>query len=184
MGSKTGEGLIPVGPRLLHVLRGLAGRAVGRIAGDGELHADVAVALGLPLADLVLERGQLLRAGVGVQRDRLADLAPEELVDGQAGLLAEDVPEGAVDPAQGVVEGDPAPEVGRDVGGLPDVLDPVALLADEQRLDVLIDRRGDGQRTLAVRGAADPVEPRLVREHLHDDEVLAPGLGEDRLARR
>ena len=121
---------MPVGPCLLHGLRGLAGRAVRRVPGDGELHADVAVALGLPLPHLVLERRQLLGAGVGVERDRLADLAPEELVDGQAGLLAEDVPEGAVDPAQGVVERDPAAEVGRDVRGLPDVLDPVALLAD------------------------------------------------------
>ena len=123
----------------------------------------MAVALGIPLADLVLERGQLPRAGVGVQRDCFADLASEELVDGQAGLLAEDVPEGAVDPAQGVVERDPAAEVGRDVRGLPDILDPVALLADEQWLDVLIDRRGDGQRALAMRGAADPVKPRLAR---------------------
>ena len=61
------------------------------------------------------------------------------------------------------------------------ILDPVALLADKSRLDVLIDRRGDGQRALAMRGTADPVEPRLAREHLDDDEVLAFGLGEDRL---
>ena len=46
---------------------------------------------------------------------------------------------------------------------------------------MLIDRRGDGQRAFAVRGAADPVEPRFVCEHLHDDEVLAIGLSQDRL---
>src|SRR5262249_43109517 len=136
---------------------------------------------GLPLAYLVLQRGKLPRAGVGVERDGFPDLAPEELVHRQAGLLAEDVPEGAVDPAQGVVQGDSAPEVGRDVRGLPDVLDPVAFLAEEERLDMLIDRRGDGQRALAVRGAADAVEPRLAREDLHDDEVLALDLSEDRL---
>ena len=84
----------------------------------------------MPLADLVLERRQLRGAGVGVERDRLADLAAEQLVDGHAGPLAEDVPEGAVDAAQGVVERDAAAEVGGDVRGLPDVLDPVALLAD------------------------------------------------------
>src|SRR5438309_9484006 len=71
-------------PRLLDVLRGLASRAVGRIAGDGELHADVPVALGLPMANLVFERGEVLGAGVCVERSRLAHLAPEKLVDRQA----------------------------------------------------------------------------------------------------
>ena len=46
---------------------------------------------------------------------------------------------------------------------------------------MLIDGGGHGQRALAMRGAADPVEPRFVREHLHDDEMLAIGLSQDRL---
>ena len=57
----------------------------------------------------------------------------------------------------------------------------VAILADQERLDVLVDRRGDGQRALAVRGAADPVEPGSLVSTFTTTRCSPPGCGEDRL---
>jgi hypothetical protein len=72
---------------------GLAADAVGREAGHGDLGADVAEAALHEEAHALLDLLEGGAGGVDVGIDRLAALAAEQLVDGQAGALAQDVPQ-------------------------------------------------------------------------------------------
>ena len=122
--------------------------------------------------------------GVGVQRRRLAALAAEQLVDGHARPLALDVPQRLVDAGQRVVQHRPAAPVGADVGRLIDVFDVVRVAADQERLEVLLDRGDDRQRPLGERGAAQPVQARLAGLDFDDDQANAVGRGADRFDSR
>ena len=98
-----------------------------------------------------------------------------------SGALALDVPERLVDAGHRVVQDRPRAPVGADVRGLPDVLDSVGVLADEERAEVLLDGGDDGERTLGEGGAAEAVESGLVGLDLDDHEPDAVGRGADRL---
>jgi len=78
---------------------------------------------------------------VAVGIDGLAALAAEKLVDRHAGALAEDVPQGHIDTADGVVEHRAVAPVGADKGRLPHVLDLRRVLAEYERLEETIDGR-------------------------------------------
>src|SRR5262249_14111614 len=123
---------------------------------------------------------EALPARVEVAVGALADLAPEELVERHPRALALDVPEGDVDAAHRVEEHEPVPPVGADVARLPDVLDLVAIAADPERLQVLLDRGLDREGALGERGAAPAVEPGLARLHPDHHEADAVGRGQDR----
>src|SRR5262249_37484092 len=85
-----------------------------------------------------------------------------------ARFLALDVPEGDVDPAERDVVGRAGPPVAAGVGRLPEILDLTDVAADQARLEPLLDRRDDRAGCVVVVRAADPVEPRLVGQHLDD----------------
>ena len=82
-------------------------------------------------------------------------------------------------PDSALFERHAAAEIGGHIGGLPDVLDVFRILADHERLQVLIDRCRDGQRSFAVRGATDAVKARFAGQHLDDDQVIRAGLCQD-----
>src|SRR5262249_52744261 len=143
--------------RLGRLLAGPRGEAVGGQPRDTDLDADVPPALVHQLPGLpgdVLERRA---AGVAVGVHGPAALAAPELVDRQPRPLAGDVPQGHVRPADGVAQDRAVAPVGADEGRLPDVLDLQRVLADEERLEVLLDRRlyhagplGEGRTAQAV----------------------------------
>ena len=117
---------------------------------------------------------------MGIQRRGHAALATEELIDRHTRALALDVPQRHVDAAQRVVEHRPAAPVRRHVRRLVDVLDVVGVAADEERLEVLLDRGHDRQRPLRKRRAAQPVQSWLARLDLDDDQADAIRRGADR----
>ena len=158
-----------------------AAGAVGRQPGHRGLHADVPVAEGHALARAVFDFLEVASVGVVVARGAEAALAAEQLVDGHAGPLALDVPERDVHAAHRVEQHRAVAPVGADVGGLPDVLDLVDVAADEERLQVLLDGRLHDVGALRERGAAQAVEARLARLHLHHHQPDAVGRREDRL---
>ena len=118
-----------------------------------------------------------MRVGVG----RLAAFAADQLVDGHVGLPALDVPERLVDAADGVVQRRAVAPVGAVVARLPDVLDAVHRLADEERLEVALDRRVDQVGALREGAAAVAVEAVLVGHDFDDGEPQARGGGGDHL---
>ena len=154
-------------------------RAVPGHPGDAHLDADVAEALlddGPGAVEGVLD---LRPAGVGVAVGGLAHLAAEELVDGHPRLAALDVPQRHVHAAHGVVEDGAVAPVGAVVHGLPEVVDPVRLPADQEGLEVAVDGGDHQVGALGVGGAAVAVEPVLVRRDLHDHQAEPPGRGGD-----
>src|SRR4030095_9385607 len=110
-----------------------------------------------PLAHLIFEVRGLASGGVAIKRHCGTNLAAQELVDGHAAALPQNVPKRSVDAAERVVPRDAGTEIGGDVSGLPDVFDLVAVLSDDEGLEVLFKIRGDGMGSLARCGAADAV---------------------------
>ena len=117
--------------------------------------------------------------GVRVAIDGLAALAAEQLIDRHAGLAALDVPQRLVDAADGVVQHRAVAPVGAVVAGLPDVVDAVGGLADQERLQILLDRGIDQVGALREGGAAVAVQAVLVGGDLDDGEPQAGGRGGD-----
>jgi hypothetical protein len=156
--------------------RGVA--ALGTIAGhagQADLDADVAETLlhVLPGAgDGVSDLGTV---GVGVGIDSLAHFAACELIDGHAGLAALNVPERLIDTADGIVEDRSVLPVGAVVAGLPDVLDTVCGLTEQEWLEVSFDGRLDEIGALGEGGAAVAVEAVLIGGDLDDGEADAFG---------
>jgi hypothetical protein len=107
---------------------------------------------------------------VGVEGHRVAALAPEELMYRHPCPLAFYIPQRHVRAGQGVVQDRAAAPVRTHVGRLVDILDIVRVAADEERLQILLDGRDDGQRALGERGASEAVELGLVGLDLDDHE--------------
>src|SRR5262249_49859630 len=133
------------------------------------------------LLDIAAGRGldvlEVAAGGVAVGVDGLAAFAAEELIHGHAGPLAEDVPQGHVHAADGVVEHRAVAPVGADERGLPDVLDLGGVLADEERLEEAVDGGLNHASALGEGGTAQAVEPRLAGGHLDDDKADLRGGG-------
>ena len=110
---------------------------------------------------------------MGVAGNRVAALAAQELVDRHAGLLALDVPERDVDPGQRDVVDRAGPPVPARERRLPDVLDLAGVPPDQPRRDPLLDHRDDRAGRVVLVRRADPVQPRLVGQHLDEDPVAA-----------
>ena len=90
-----------------------------------------------PLLGLRDHLSDRLARDVTVQPDLVAREASEQLVDRNAQLFALEVPERHVDPGEGRAGSDPAPVEAAAVTHLPDVFDPVCILPDQVRLEVL-----------------------------------------------
>jgi hypothetical protein len=118
---------------------------------------------------------------VSIQRNRRTNLSAEELVYRHARAFCANIPKRAVDPGKRIVQGHAAAEIRRHIRRLPDILDALHALALAERAQVLIDSSLHRQRTLAVRGAADPVQTRLTRQNLHNHQMIAADLRGDRL---
>ena len=99
----------------------------GRLGAHG-LVAELQIAL-----DVVEEGGHVGAAGVRVDQDAVPGPAAEQLVHGESGGLALDVPQGRVDGGDGRHGDRAAPPVGALVEVLPGVLDPRRVAADEAR---------------------------------------------------
>ena len=153
---------------------GVAGRAAPARARGGSRPP-------CPCARWPRPRRSVRAAGVVVAVGAVPHLAAEQLIERQAGALALDVPQRDVDAAHRVEEHRPVAPVGADVARLPDVFDLVDVAADEERLQVLLERGLHDQRALRERRAAPADEARLGRLDLHDDEADAVRRGEDRL---
>src|SRR5262249_61033379 len=128
-----GRCLRPPGDLLLAALRR---RAIRLQARDADLHADVPLPLLQQRPGRLLHSLERVAARVAVGVHGLAALAPEELVNGQPGPLAEDVPQGHINAADRVPEHRAVPPVRADEARLPGVLDQHWVLADEERPEV------------------------------------------------
>src|SRR6185437_16325918 len=107
--------------------------------------------------------------------DSLPGLAAQQLINRHAAALAQDVPQGAIDAAERIVAFRAGAEILLHIGRLPDVLDLIAALADNERLETGLDiglRRGGhflaGRRTQAIQAG-------LTGDDLHDRPVGAAG---------
>ena len=118
---------------------------------------------------------------MAIERNRGTNLAAQELVNGHAAAFPQNVPKRSVDAAERVVPRYAGTEIGGDVGRLPDVFDLIAVLSDDEGLQVVFQIGGDGMGPLAVGGAADAVKARFAGQDLYDDQVVRAGLGEDHL---
>lgn len=146
-----------------------------------ELAAHVPDALREPGADVVGDFGGVAAVGVPVDGGGLAHLAAEQLVERQSGDLSLDVPQGHVDAGDRVVELGSVAPVAADGHRLPEVFDPVGLLAAQERVEVVGDDGAHRVRALREGGAADAVQAGLRGFDFHHDQpVDAVGHGEDR----
>ena len=155
--------------------------AVGRQPGNRHLHPDMAVAFGHRLAGVVLDLLEVAASNVGIHRRGEAAFSAQQLIDGHVGSLALDVPERHVHTAHRVEEHRAVPPVRAHVGGLPDVLDLVDVPTQEERLEILVDRRLHDASPLGEGRTTQAVEARLARRDLDDDQADPIGSGEDRL---
>ena len=131
------------------------------------------------LARIVDDFRNLAAVGVRVAINSLAALSAQHLVHRHAGLAALDVPERLVDAADGVVQHRPVAPVRAVVAGLPGVFDAVRRLADEKRLQILLNCRVHQLRPLREGRAAVAVEAVLIGSDLDDGEAQAGGRGGD-----
>ena len=118
---------------------------------------------------------------VAVERHRGANLSTQQLIDRHAETLAQDVPQRAVDAAQRVVALRARAEVLLHIRGLPDVLDVIAVLADDERLQTRFDIGLRCLRNLLVGRGAEAIEAWLAGFHFDDRPVGAGGRGGDDL---
>ena len=132
-------------------------------------------------AGVLLDLGEAGAAGVVVAVGAVPHLAAEQLIERHAGALALDVPQRDVDAAHRVEEHAAVPPVRAHVARLPDVLDLVDVAADQERLQILLDRGLHDQRALGEGRAAPADQPGLGRLDLHDDEADPVRRGEDGL---
>ena len=154
-------------------------RTIAGHAGHADLDAHVAEALrdiALRAVDDFREFGAV---GVAVGVDGFAALAAGQLIDRHAGLAAFDVPQRLIDAADGVVQDRAVFPVRAVVAGLPDVLDAVGGLAEEERLQISLDGGLDQVGALGEGGAAVAVEAVLVGGDLDDGEAHAGRLAFD-----
>src|SRR5262249_9936264 len=114
-------------------------RAVRALSGHRYLRADITLAGGDQFLARFRDFFERVTAGVAIRIDRLAALAPEELVDRHACALAEDIPQGHVDAADGVAEHRPVAPVRAEEAGTLNVLDGGRVLADEEGLEEAVD---------------------------------------------
>src|SRR5680860_355328 len=91
-------------------------RAVGRVAGDGDLAADVPEPLLQVATGLSFYFFEILSGSVRVERNRATNPAAKQLVDGHPGALALDVPKGHIDTGQRVVEDGSASPIRAHIG--------------------------------------------------------------------
>src|SRR5665811_1727311 len=113
--------------------------------GHTGLDADVLGALGQVGVHGVQERRDVPAERVAVRGDGIPDAAAEQLVDGEVGPLAEDVPQGDVYGTDRRHGDRPTAPVGAAVQVLPDVLDAPRVEVDQQRRYVIgqVGRHGE-----------------------------------------
>ncbi len=154
-------------------------RSVAGHPRQAHLHAHVAPALGHVLAGIVDHFLEFRAAGMGVCIGGFAAFSAGELIHGHAGLASLDVPERLVDTADGVIEHGAVLPVRRVVTRLPDVLDAVGGLAEQEGLEISIHGGLDEIGALGEGGAAVSVEAVLIGGDFHDREAHALRLALD-----
>src|SRR5215208_1118349 len=134
------------------------GDAVRRGSRNRDLAADVSEALFHETLGLVCDLDWITPRGMNIDGRGGSTATAEQVVQGHPRQFSLDVPERHVDAGDGIVQHRSAPPVGADREHRPDVFDVVHRAPDDLRLDVLLDRGGDSQRTLGEGGAAETVE--------------------------
>ena len=182
-GSQIARGLVgPIASSRISRRVGYRGpRTVARVAGRRHLHAHVAEAPLHAGARVLFDLGEAVAARVVVAVGAVTHLAAEQLIERHAGALALDVPERHVDAAHRVEQHRAVAPVPAHVARLPDVLDLVDVAADQERPQILVDRRFDDERALRERGTAPAHQAGLGGLHLHQHQPDPVGCGEDRL---
>jgi len=110
-----------------------------------------------------------------------AAFAAQQLIDGHVSTFSFYIPQGLVQPAQGVVQDGPVAPVGAGIGVLPHVLYIVDVPALGKRIEVFIDGSYDRQRPLIEGGASEAVQARLARLDFDYAEAYARRSGQDGL---
>src|SRR5450631_920529 len=108
-------------------------------AGNAHLHAHVAESLIHEFASLVDGLLNFRARGMRVAGGSFPALASQKLVHRHACLASLDIPERLIHAADGVVQHRTIAPIGAVVAGLPDVLDTIGMLADEEWAQVLLD---------------------------------------------
>ena len=155
--------------------------ALAALALAGQINAEMVIAVGHHLANLVVHRLGCAGLDITQHAQPAANLAAQKVVDRHAAAFSHDVPQGAVNRRHRVVRIDTAAPVRRNPQLLPDFLDLVRVAADQKWLDILLDRVGDDGRPLRMGAAADAVKARLAGIDLHIDHIGAGHLGVEHL---
>src|SRR6185369_5758037 len=145
-------------------------------AGNADLYADVTESLRHLALRGFHDIGKIRSVGVAVTIGGLAAFAARKLVDGHAGLTALNVPQRLIHTADRIIQNRAVFPVGAVVTGLPDVLNPVRRLTDQERLEVPFHRGLDQVGALRESGATIPVKAILVGRDLDHREPHAGGL--------
>ena len=147
-------------------------------AGNGHLRAHALEAAFDGAARGVFDLGEIAAARVRVAERSHARAPAQQLINGHARALALDVPQRQVHPSQRRHLHRTAAPIGAAIEVLPGVFDGFGVAPDEQRRQVLFERRRHGQLAAVQCGVTHAVKPRLAREDFHQD-VIAVGTGDD-----
>src|SRR5579862_6859937 len=153
-----------------------ARRAIASHSGNAYLHTYVPETFVHPTFSGFDHLGNLRSVDVRVGVGSFPALAPSKLINGHSRLTAFDVPKRLIDPADGVVQHGAVFPIGTVITGLPDVLDPVRRLIQEEWPEILLDRGLDQIRALGEGGAPVAVQSVLVGCDLYHAEPHAFGL--------
>ena len=146
---------------------------------SADLAAHVPVVLGHVPQDVLRHFLGRCAVGVDVRVRRLPALSAEELVHGHARPFPLDVPQRHVHAGDRVVQDRAVAPVAVHHGRLPQVLDIVRVLADEEGFQVVFDGGVDGPEPLGECGAAQAVEAGFGGQELDDDQARTGRLGQD-----
>ena len=149
--------------------------AVVRSAVSSALTAQMSDAHLLILQDIFTDLINILSVHVPVHRDAFPHLAAEKLIDRHACHLSLDVPQRHINSGYGIVLDGTVSPVSVLMHELPEFFNVLCIPSHEQRFEIFLHQMLHGQMTVREGGAAQSIQPRLIRIHLHHHQIDSLG---------
>ena len=143
---------------------------IGRLTRDSHLAADEPKATGCARTRLLLHLLEVSPCRVHIDGKRHPTAATEKLIERHPCTFPFDIPQRHVDTTERMVEHRTIPEVGTEVGRLPDVFDIIDAPADQVWLEIMLDGSHHRKRPLGERCTAEPIKPWLRGLHFDDHQ--------------
>ena len=139
------------------------------------VNANITIALIQIVLDALLDLFKVSPVRMSIRGDAFPALSAKQFIYGHSRHLSLDIPQGFVHAGYRVVQNGAVPPVRKAHHVLPQIIDLIHRLADEKRLQKIVNRSHNGTPALRKRRAANAVETGLRRFNLDHDQLSASG---------